>query len=309
MKKDQVDISHRERFAFGANWRSFLSVLDDDRIAEAGRSLKDMLHVDTLEGKSFLDVGCGSGLFSLAAARLGASKIHTFDLDPQSVACALELKRRYFNESSHWTIELGNILDHDYATQLRDWDIVYSWGVLHHTGHMWAALANMAPFVKLGGLLFIAIYNDQGEMSEHWLKVKTRYNSGFFGKWLVWGRYVPGWFFHRLLVDVAFVRRNPVRGIISDLRHRRNIFQGFLKSFRKPRSPMQRYREYKSSRGMSMSHDWIDWIGGLPFEVAKPNELIQFYHDRGFELRTKVLRSPGSGNNELVFEKVHAYLE
>ncbi len=51
--------------------------------------------METLAGNSFLDVGSGSGLFSLAAMRLGADRVHSFDYDPQSVGCTKELKRRF----------------------------------------------------------------------------------------------------------------------------------------------------------------------------------------------------------------------
>ena len=69
------------------------------RIEEAKASLKQMLDVDSLTGKTFLDVGSGSGLFSLAAIMLGV-KVYSFDYDPQSVACTTELKRRYFPNDS-----------------------------------------------------------------------------------------------------------------------------------------------------------------------------------------------------------------
>ena len=86
----------KERFEFGRNWLSFLGSLTEERIAQAEDSLRDMLGSDAVKGKSFLDVGSGSGLFSLAAMRLGASKVHSFDYDEQSVECTKELKRRFF---------------------------------------------------------------------------------------------------------------------------------------------------------------------------------------------------------------------
>src|SRR5438270_7636215 len=121
------------RFQFGKNWSRFLEVLDDERIAEAERSLVEMLEVRDLRGRSFLDVGSGSGLFSLAAKRLGATRVHSFDFDPNSVACTSELKRRFFAKDPNWTIEQGSVLDKPYLTSLGTFDIVYSWGVLHHT--------------------------------------------------------------------------------------------------------------------------------------------------------------------------------
>jgi len=156
-----------KRFEFGKNWQRFLSVLDEDRILEAEISLKQMLEIDNLHKKSFLDIGSGSGLFSLAARRLGA-KVHSFDYDPVSVACTKELKRRYFNDDSEWSIEQGDVLDKAYIESLGQFDIVYAWGVLHHTGAMWQALENIIPLVGKGGRLFISIYNNQGWKSIFW---------------------------------------------------------------------------------------------------------------------------------------------
>ena len=124
-----------ERFEFGRNWSRFLSLLDDSRIERAEASLKLMLETDTLDGKSFLDIGSGSGLFSLAARRLGA-RVHSFDFDPQSVACTKELRRRYFPNDSRWSVDEASALDQSYLASLGSFDVVYSWGVLHHTGRM-----------------------------------------------------------------------------------------------------------------------------------------------------------------------------
>ena len=303
MNSEIDDVSSQQRFGFGKNWRNFLKVLDEDRIVEAECSLKSMLRVDDLRGKSVLDVGCGSGLFSLAAIRLGAAQVHSFDYDLQSVACTAEMKRRYFPTFQDWHIERGDVLERDYLANLCKWDIVYTWGVLHHTGNMWLALENVASLVIPGGLLFIAIYNDQGEISERWLRVKVRYNKGTVSKWLVLGQFLPKWVILPFILDILFFRRNPVRGVLSDIKHRRNILKGFVSSFRKPRHPLQRYRDYKKNRGMSLIHDWIDWLGGYPFEVAGPDELIEFYQTRGFSLRNSSLRTHGRGNNELVFQK------
>ena len=135
------EVSRGERFEFGKNWSRFLSLLNDERIAAAQNSLKHMLGVEDLRGKSFLDIGSGSGLFSLVARRLGA-RVHSFDYDPHSVACTKELRRRYFPGDAEWTVEGGSALDADYLKSLGEFDVVYSWGVLHHTGQMWQALDN-----------------------------------------------------------------------------------------------------------------------------------------------------------------------
>lgn len=143
-------IDDTQRFAFGANWARFLTVLDEERIREAERSLCNMLGVDTLANKRFLDIGSGSGLFSLAARRLGAT-VRSFDYDPQSVACTWELRRRYFPDDGDWQVEQGSALDAAYLETLGEFDIVYSWGVLHHTGAMWMGIENAIGRVAGGG--------------------------------------------------------------------------------------------------------------------------------------------------------------
>ena len=179
------ELSRGERFAFGDNWQHFLKLLDEERIAEAVASLKTMLQTDSLEGRSFIDVGSGSGLFSLAARRLGA-RVLSFDYDPQSVACTAELKRRYGADDAAWVVKTGSVLDTAYLDTLGTFDVVYSWGVLHHTGAMWQALANVDRLVaKTGngdgnsngrGKLFIALYNHQPFASRYWTAVKKLYN-------------------------------------------------------------------------------------------------------------------------------------
>ncbi len=268
------EVARGERFKFGENWSRFLKVLNDERIFEAEKSLKQMLGVEDLEGKSFLDIGSGSGLFSLAARRLGAH-VHSFDYDPQSVASTRELKRRYFPEDSEWTVEEGSVLDRDYLESLGKFDIVYSWGVLMMTGDMWRALENVPLPVADGGRLFIAIYNDQGAISKLWLRIKRLYLSGTPGRRFVWATFAPYFVFRLLIADLI-----------------------------KGRNPVSRYTEYKRSRGMSMVHDWRDWLGGYPFEVAKSEEVFEFYRDRGFFRAGEASdRRREAEKNEFVFAK------
>ena len=153
MTKFQTQIAQGERFEFGKNWQYFLNKLSNNRIKDAEKSIYDLLGVDDLTGQSFLDIGSGSGLFSLAARRIGA-RVHSFDFDPQSVACTQELKRRYFENDDNWIIEKGSVLDADYLKSLGEFDYVYSWGVLHHTGDMWQALENINQNVKKMARLF-----------------------------------------------------------------------------------------------------------------------------------------------------------
>jgi len=274
VKQHTQEVAHGPRFHFGENWSRFLSVLSDERITEAEKSLIHMLEVEDLKGNSFLDIGSGSGLFSLAARRLGA-RVHSFDYDPQSVACTAELKQRYFPGDRHWTVEEGSVLDVDYLKSLGKFDVVYSWGVLHHTGAMWQALENVQLLVAPGGKLFISIYNDQGRKSVCWRWVKRLYCSGTLGRYMITSIFFPYFLFRGLAVDIL-----------------------------KGKNPIRRYADYKKSRGMSWMHDWIDWLGGYPFEVAKPEEIFDFYKDKVFMLVKLKTCGGGLGNNEYIFEKI-----
>lgn len=271
MNDHAAEIQRGERFGFGANWTRFLALLNDERIEEAKSSLRRMLNVQSLEGKTFLDVGSGSGLFSLAARLLGAT-VHSFDYDPQSVACTRELKRRYFPEDGGWVVESGSVLDKDYLSRLGQFDVVYSWGVLHHTGRMWEAIGNVALVVKPGGQLFIAIYNKQQFISAYWALVKKLYNRS----WPI-VRYLFNYGYF-LFFAAELLAADALRG----------------------RDPTLRYRGM-GRRGMSLYHDVVDWVGGWPFEVATPEEVFRFVTQRGLVLTELITCGGKHGCNEFVF--------
>lgn len=264
-------------FEFGKNWLSFIELVDEARIQTAQRSLLEALKVPTLAGRTFLDAGCGSGLFSLAASRLGAH-VHSFDYDPACTAAAAELRRR-FAPDGDWVIEQGSVLDAEYMSTLGAFDVVYSWGVLHHTGEMWRAMDATTRRTAPGGLLYISIYNDQGLASRMWRRVKRRYNASgkatrallVAGSTAYFGRYWP----------LLAARRAIAR-------------------------PASRAASAPRARGMSRRHDMIDWVGGYPFEVAKPHEVFDFVRERGLQLRHLKTVAGGIGCNEYVFHNVVA---
>jgi len=267
-----ADIAQGQRFQFGKNWASFLRHLDERRIKTAEESLQRMLGLTSLHGLKFIDIGSGSGLFSLAARRLGAN-VFSFDYDPQSFHCTQELRSRFFPDDPDWRIQHASVLDREYMTKLGTFDIVYSWGVLHHTGQMWQALENVVPLVKPQGLTFIAIYNDQGKKSRRWISLKKTYN-----------RLPP--YLRFLIVWPCFLRMWGPRLI-------RDLFAG---------APLRHWRGV--DRGMSPWHDLLDWLGGYPFEVAKPEEIFDFYKTRGFELMRLTTQGGDLGCNEFVLRRV-----
>jgi 2-polyprenyl-3-methyl-5-hydroxy-6-metoxy-1,4-benzoquinol methylase len=260
------------RFEFGANWSRFLRLLNDERIKEAEKSLCAMLERKDLRGLTFLDAGSGSGLFSLAARRLGA-RVTSFDFDPQSVSCTTELRRRYFENDKDWVVLEGSVLDENFVQSLGTFDVVYSWGVLHHTGSMWRGIDMTQRAVKTGGQYFIALYNDQGVRSSIWRFLKRVYCSGALGRGVVLLLCVPYFVTRRFMSDA-------VRG----------------------RNPLLHYREYHRQRGMSIVRDWIDWLGGYPFEVATPTATFDFLRARGFRI-DRLVTTLGSGCNEFVFRR------
>jgi 2-polyprenyl-6-hydroxyphenyl methylase/3-demethylubiquinone-9 3-methyltransferase len=270
------EVARGERFEFGKNWSRFLKDVREEQIVTAESSLKRMLELDSLAGRSFLDIGSGSGLFSLAARRLG-SRVHSFDYDPQSVACAAELRRRYFPGDARWVVEEGSALDADYLSGLGKFDIVYSWGVLHHTGSLWQALENAQAPVATRGRLFIAIYNDNGSKSRRWTRIKHVYNN--------LPRFLRAPF--ALLVMTPYETKAILRAALDGDPGR------YLRSWIEP----------EDFRGMTRWRDIVDWVGGYPYEYAAPEEIFDFYRERGFTLTKLKCGGVGLGCNEFVFVK------
>ena len=264
-----------DAFRFGKNWQRYVAdYLDPERERIATESLRTLLETD-LSGKTFLDIGCGSGLFSLCAHKAGAREIVSIDVDPESVAATTSL-RESVSAPDSWQIIHGSILDEGLAERLSKFDVVYSWGVLHHTGNMDTAMRNAASLVADGGLFAIAIYNRvTGRFldSERWLRIKRRYNNSSRPVQILMETIYTAYWTAATLWD----RQNPIRAA----------------------------REYKRSRGMALRTDLIDWLGGYPYEFATPDETVRFCEDQcGLRSRKVVPEEPlGTGNNEFVFEK------
>ncbi|MBB3205997.1 2-polyprenyl-6-hydroxyphenyl methylase/3-demethylubiquinone-9 3-methyltransferase [Rhodopirellula rubra] len=286
---DAVDPSET-RFAFGKNWSAFLKQVDSHRIEQAVASLRGLLLLDPdepepLSGKRFLDIGSGSGLFSLAAISLGATAV-SVDIDRDSFECTRTL-RDQFNASvkpstkdtpdASWDVHHLSVLDTAAMSSLGLFDVVYSWGVLHHTGKMTLAIETASARVAADGWLAIAIYNDQGGASRRWHLIKRGYHGLPSTLRPIYVAAVAGVYETKFAIARLARGRNPL--------------------------PFSDWRSKRDDRGMSVWHDWVDWIGGLPFEVATPEAIILPLRRRGFVLENLRTVGSGWGCNEFVFRR------
>jgi SAM-dependent methyltransferase len=263
-----------DAFRFGRNWRRYVSsYLDPDRERIAAESLQEL--VGDLRGKTFLDIGCGSGLFSMCAHRAGAAEVVSLDVDPDAVAATRELHAQS-GAPEAWRVLHRSILAAELRDELQPADVVYSWGVLHHTGDMYPAIRNAAALVKPGGLFAIAIYNRATRRwldSERWRRIKRAYN------------HAPR------LGQIAMELGYALYRSLGCLRTRQ--------------SPLRVAREYRQSRGMAPWTDLVDWLGGYPYEFATAQEIVDFC-ERSCGLRcVKVdpVSEADTGNNQFVFER------
>jgi SAM-dependent methyltransferase len=248
------------RFEFGKNWRGFIErSFSEERVDISRKQMLAFLGLESLEGKYFLDIGCGSGLHSLAALRAGASRVVSFDIDPQAVLTTRKLKE-YAGDPSNWDVMEGSALDPDFLNRIEPADVVYSWGVLHHTGEMWKAIRYSAALMKSDGVMFLALYQDvphMGRPMAYWVEIKRRYNEG---DWVSKKR-LEWWY-------------------VWEFKIGRNL--------RMLPSLIKRARDYKQNRGMDLFTDIVDWLGGWPFEYAPAWQVREFVEK---ELSLQVAKS------------------
>jgi len=263
------------RFAFGRNWANFSEDLSVDQLLTAENSLVEKFGKNGLCQKTFLDVGCGSGIFSISALKLGARQVVAFDYDEFSVHATIQNCLK-FRPDSYQDFEVfqGDILDENMITELQKFDIVYSWGVLHHTGDMKSAIRNASTLVADKGSFLLALYNDQGWRSTVWKYIKRLYVSS------------PK-IVQTLLLVLCFVRLWLPTMFKDQINGHKN----------------STWSKYSSRRGMSPWIDLRDWVGGYPFEVASPKFVVECVENLGFKLVNTKLVMDGLGCNEYLFVK------
>jgi predicted RNA methylase len=258
-------------FAFGKNWASYAALIDEPQIEEAKKGLLKLIPVEEFKGRSFLDIGCGSGLHALAAAQLGVSRIMAVDIDPDCVATSSAVLSSN-NVTTPWRAEIVSVFDLD-AARAGTFDIVHSWGVLHHTGSMWEAVSKAASMVAPNGLLAIALYR-KTHMDPFWKLEKRLYA-------------------HAPQTIQSLVRAGYVA-----------VF--CLAKLATGRSFREYVANYRSSRGMDFYHDVHDWLGGYPYETALAPEVEAKLAGLGFKAE-RVFARPishgilGSGCDEYVY--------
>jgi SAM-dependent methyltransferase len=261
----------KRMFAFGKNWASYARSVDETAIEEAEKGLLKLIPKADLRGRSFLDIGCGSGIHALAASRLGVSRIVAIDIDPDSVAITKAMLSGY-NATAPWKAEQAGVLDLDPA-RYEKFDIVYSWGVLHHTGDMWDAVSRAASVVAPGGLFAFSLY--RSTRSDAFWKAEKR------------------WYSH-----ASPLAQRMARGCL--IAAYRLAYAGRFKNY---------VENYKSMRGMSFRHDIHDWLGGYPYETALAPEvdermkMLGFVAERVFA-REKTRGLLGSGCDEYVYRRL-----
>ena len=262
----------RTHFKFGENWKGFSRLIDEEALNKARRGLSRMLTEEQIQGARFLDIGCGSGIHALAALSLGAREVVAIDIDPASVETTKEVLDR-FGISSRASVEVMSVFNARSET-MGLFDIVYSWGVLHHTGAMWAAVEQAGKLVKPGGIFAIALYR----------------KTSACGFWAIEKRFYA----HAPALIQGIIRSAYKAAIISAL-----ALTG--------RNPVRYIRAY-SKRGMNWNTDVHDWLGGYPYESTTSEETVQRVAAAGFR-PVSIDKKPGglgifgSGCSEYVFQK------
>ncbi len=255
-----------KQFDFGQNWQDFsANRLDDIHIEQARLHFRELMAGVELKGKTFLDIGFGQGLSLLIAHQEGA-QVTGMDINPKC-AQVVEKNKPALGVEAHIETVVGSVLSQDDLQKLQDrtFDIVHSWGVLHHTGDMDKAIDNACRFVKPEGLLVVAIYNRHWS-SLPWLCIKWLYC------------HVPE-VFQKIMIGLFY----PVI-----------LLAKFMVTGKNP---------FRMSRGMDFYYNIVDWVGGYPYEYASIEEMEDILARKGFRLIKETPAKVPTGCNEFIFRK------
>ena len=137
-------------------------------IDEAFDLLRDRLSRNGIDksalgGKRVLDSGCGTGRYSHALARLGASEVVGVDFSPENYSKATELNSKYFSNSA-CTFELADIRQLPFPDE--SFDVVFSNGVVHHLPEPQVGILELFRVLKSGGWGFFKVMPSPGGL--HW---------------------------------------------------------------------------------------------------------------------------------------------
>ena len=143
-------------FEFGSNWNDFSSLVTKSNLNNAKLSFKKLGLHKLIKNKSFLDIGCGSGLNLITSLEFGVKKVCGIDIDPDCIKTSKKLLSKFSNKKN-WDVYNLSIFDKK-IEKFQKFDVVYSWGVLHHTGDMYKAIDKSMKLVKYDGYLCLALY-------------------------------------------------------------------------------------------------------------------------------------------------------
>ena len=269
-----------KRFDFGENWKNFnKKYLTEDRIKQANDAFIKFTEIQTLKELTVVDIGCGSGIHSFNFSKMNPKSLLSFDYDSKSVEATNYL--RGVDKNNNWEVRQGSILDDKFLLSLPKFDLVYAWGVLHHTGNVWKALMNSCDLVSGGGHLYIALYSKNvNSKTDYWIKIKKKYNkSSRIGKIFLESKFI----LKDISIRAIFVLKYLLKSFLN--LNFNDLFTNLTS---------HRYR------GMNYIIDVRDWLGGWPMEFVWDNEVIEFVVNLNFRL---VKIKTGEACTEFLFLK------